>query len=142
MNQLHSSTASAPSTPAASDIFYATHITSSSVNQRVTILGTPSYSSKAAHADFSKGGTCMSGGFSCMTSVTSCPFLVKRYIGKRPSPLHPPLPVAQITIYQRFPDINILWNLRAKASSSPYPYPAYLTFLEAPSASAYHTRKA
>ena len=54
--QLRSSIASAPSTPAAPEIFDATHVTSYSVKLRGTVSGTSPYFSKAAHAGFSTSG--------------------------------------------------------------------------------------
>ena len=85
-SQLRSSIASAPSAPAAPEIFDATHIMSPSVKSRGTVLGTSSYSSKAVHAGFSTGGTCMSGCLSQRTSATGHPVFVHWSSGRR----HPP----------------------------------------------------
>ena len=51
-----SSVASAPSAPAPPESFDATHVTSSSVKSRGTVLGTSPYFSKAVHTGFSTGG--------------------------------------------------------------------------------------
>ena len=56
-SQFRSSIASDPSAPAAPESFDATHVMSSSVKLRVTVSGTSSYSSKAAHVGFSTGDT-------------------------------------------------------------------------------------
>ena len=55
-SQFLSSIASAPSAPDAPESFDATHVTSSSVKSRDTVLGTSPYSLKAAHLGFSTGG--------------------------------------------------------------------------------------
>ena len=53
---MRSSIASAPCTPDTPESFDATHVTSYYVKARGTVLGTSSYSSKAAHVGFSTGG--------------------------------------------------------------------------------------
>ena len=55
-SQFHNSISSAPSALAVLEILDATHVTSSSVKLRSTVLGTYLYSLKALHVQFSKGG--------------------------------------------------------------------------------------
>ena len=86
-SQFLSSIASTPSAPAALEIFYATHMTSSSVKYRGTVSGTFPYSSKAAQMDFLAGGTCVSRCFSQRTSATGRPVFVNWSSVRR----HPPL---------------------------------------------------
>ena len=124
----------------APESFYETHTTSYFVKSRSTVLGTSSYSSKAAHAGFSTGGIFLSRCFSQRASATSHLILVQISFGRRRPP--PSLLVARCKACLIFPASTVLWNFRPRDLSYYFPPLVALPYLAAPYTSASPTRPA
>ena len=121
----------------APESFDATHVTSSCVKSRAEILGTTSYSLKAAHLRFYMGGTHMSGCFFRSNLKLVIQYWGRDHLGEDPPP---PLPVSlSMDGLTQLPQHHCSVEGLARPYSSSYSLTA-LYSLYAPSASAFPTR--
>ena len=116
-SQFFSMIAYSPSTPAASKIFDATHVMSSSEKLIVTVSSTSSYLSKEKNLGLPIWGIYVSGCISWRMSATGLPVCVYTSPGRRqPTPLWV---INRQTAWCSFLDITLSWKHRAQTSSSP-----------------------